>query len=138
MTNHRYVSPGGSAAISMSRVPGEEMEAGVRTEVRECLGEARVRYHHISILAQEETVEEQEGVKQRKGGKEESGAEEEQEKKTPVKSKDPLKWFGVLSPPSLKQSQVALMIRDAKIERTFSGQFQVSCGALCGLRQPSE
>ena len=136
MTNHRYVSPGGSAAISMSRVPGEEMTAGVRTEVRECLGEARVRYHHISILSQE-IVGEQEGVKQRRG-KEVSGAEEDHEKKTPVKSKDPLKWFGVLSPPSLKQSQEGLMIRDVKIEKTFSGRFQVSCGALCGLRQPSE
>ena len=104
MTNHRYVSPGGSAAISMSRVPGEEMEAGVRTEVRECLGEARVRYHHISLLS-EEPVEEKEGAKQRRG-KQEPGGEEDQEKKTPVKSKDPIKWFGVLSPPSLRQSQV--------------------------------
>ena len=103
MTNHRYVSPGGSAAISMSRVPGEEMEAGVRTEVRECLGEARVRYHHISLLSEEPV--EKEGAKQRKG-KQEAGAEVDLEKKTPVKSKDPIKWFGVLSPPSLKQSQV--------------------------------
>ena len=44
----------------MSRVPGEEMEAGVRTEVRECLGEARVRYHHISILSQEDSMKEEE------------------------------------------------------------------------------
>ena len=62
----------------MSRVPGEEMEAGVRTEVRECLGEARVRYHHISLLS-EDPVEEKEGAKQRKG-KQEPGGEEDQEK----------------------------------------------------------
>ena len=91
----------------MSRVPGEEMEAEVRTEVRECLGEARVRYHHISLLTQESVKENQEGAKQRKG--KESGDEVVKEK-TPVKSKDPIKWFGVLSPPSLKQSQVTVML----------------------------
>lgn len=87
------------------------MEACVRTEVRECLGEARVRYHHISILSHEDRS---------RRGKEELGDEEEQEKKTPVKSKDPLKWFGVLSHPSFKQSQVAVMRFSAtlKIERT--------------------
>ena len=104
LTNPRYVSPGGSAAISMSRVPGEEMEAGVRTEVRECLGEARVRYHHISLVSGATEHQEEEGVKQRRG--KESGGEEGQDNKTPVKTKDPIKWFGVLSPPSLKQSQV--------------------------------
>ena len=110
MTNHRYVSPGGSAAISMSRVPGEEMEAGVRTEVRECLGEARVRYHHISLLSGDtEQQKDEEGVKQRRG-KESEGDEEVPDKKTPVKTKDPIKWFGVLSPPSLKQSQVITKI----------------------------
>ena len=35
-----------------------------------------------------------------------SGDQEEKGKITPVRCKDPIKWFGVLSPPSLKQSQV--------------------------------
>ena len=105
VTYHRYVTPGGGAAISVSRVPGDKMEAGVRTEVRECLGEDRVRYHHISLVTRNQVQDQEQGVKQRRG-RPEPGDQEEKGKITPVRCKDPIKWFGVLSPPSLKQSQV--------------------------------
>ena len=51
-----------------------------------------------------ETENENEGLRLRKGDKSDENVTESET--TKPKIKDPIKWFGVLSPPSLRQSQV--------------------------------
>ena len=96
----RYVSTGG---VSVTQVPTTDMVASVRVERSECsVMDNSVRYHHHNIVTDTEmSPPDNEGVRRRT-----KEQEQENTKVTPSKSKDPLKWFGILSPPSLKQSQV--------------------------------
>ena len=96
----RYVRGG----VSMDQVPageGEtEMVARVRLETRECLQDNKVRYFHHSLL-EEGHDEEDDGLKQRGADGNRRG---DGRKKDPNTS-EPLKWFGILTPPALRQSQ---------------------------------
>ena len=98
----RYVSTGG---VSMTQVPTSDMVARVRVERSECsVTDNSVRYHHHNIVTDTEpSSPDNEGVRRRT-----KEQEQESDKVTPSKSKDPLKWFGLLSPPALKQSQVEM------------------------------
>ena len=104
MAKARFVSPAGGGCISMTQVPGDNLEAGVRVEARECVQDTKVRYHHHNLVTHV-SDDDEEGVRRRKGEKEEDDDTDKKEKKSKT-AKDPLKWFGVLSPPSLRQSQV--------------------------------
>merc|ERR1712098_276769 len=95
---------------------------------RECAQENHVRYHHFNNVADEEFLEtenENEGLRLIKGDK---GYENVTESETTKpKIKDPIKWFGVLSPPSLRQSQtcfksaIELAIDCANIQSEIQG-----------------
>merc|ERR1719188_741712 len=70
----------------------------------------------------------EEGVRRRKGEKDEDEDDDTDKKDKKSKTaKDPLKWFGVLSPPSLRQSQtsfksaVELSIDIANLQSEMSG-----------------
>ena len=64
-------------------------------------GNTKVRYFHHSF--EERSGAAESGVKQRKNAEKKEATEDDK----PVnKQVDPLKWFGVLTPPALKQSQV--------------------------------
>ena len=72
----------------------------------------KVRYFHHSLVTEEDSKNADKGnsgLKQRKTNNkgdltDEGHGGEEPEKLT--RSGDPIKWFGVLSPPALRQSQV--------------------------------
>ena len=99
----RYVRGG----VSMDQVPageGEtEMVARVRLETRECLQDNKVRYFHHSLLeeGQDEGDEEDDGLKQRGA----DGTRRRDGRKRDLNTSEPLKWFGILTPPTLRQSQ---------------------------------
>ena len=99
----RYVRGG----VSMDQVPageGEtEMVARVRLETRECLQDNKVRYFHHSLLeeGQDEGDEEDDGLKQRGA----DGTRRGDGRKRDLNTSEPLKWFGILTPPTLRQSQ---------------------------------
>ena len=100
----RYVSPGGPTSISMLQLPSADSEkevvASKRVLTEECIQEkTKVRYFHHSF---EETVvaaPHDFGVKQRKNVEKIEAAEGN------LKQQNPLKWFGLLTPPALKQAQ---------------------------------
>jgi len=105
MAKTRYVS-GGVSSVSMSQVPSDDIVPTIRIHSRECAQENHVRYHHFNNIADEEFLEtenENEGLRLRKGDKSDENVTESET--TKPKIKDPIKWFGVLSPPSLRQSQ---------------------------------
>ena len=90
------------------------MEAGLQLDTQEVVtGGSKVRFHHHNILLPDTADTVDQGVKKR-AGKGHDGIDETAEAVediTPSKSvgtKDPIKWFGVLSPPALKQSQVGI------------------------------
>ena len=86
----------------MTQVPSTDMVASVRVERSECsVLDNSVRYHHHNIVTDSVSTPDNEGVRRRT-----KEQDQEDTKVTPSKSKDPLKWFGFLSPPALKQSQV--------------------------------
>jgi len=99
----RYVSPGGPNSISKLQLPSsdseKEVEASVKVLSKECIQEqTKVRYFHHSFDFPHNSTSDT-GLKNRKVI--DSKVEEIKKKK----KTDPLKWFGVLTPPSLKQSQ---------------------------------
>ena len=96
------VAQGAGPVRIVTQVPTTDMVASVRVERSECsVMDNSVRYHHHNIVTDTPPVSptDNEGVRRRT-------KEQENSKVTPSKSKDPLKWFGILSPPSLKRSQV--------------------------------
>jgi len=101
----RYVTPGGPSSISKLQLPSTDSEKEViatkRILTEECMqGNTKVRYFHHSF--EERTGVAESGVKQRKNAEKKEATEDDK----PVnKQVDPLKWFGVLTPPALKQSQ---------------------------------
>ena len=89
------------------------MEAGLKLDTQEVVtGGSKVRFHHHNILLPDTADTADQGVKKRAGkGHDGTDTAEAVEDITPSKSvgtKDPIKWFGVLSPPALKQSQVGI------------------------------
>ena len=106
------------------QVPSSDVEASVHVAREECSVENnKVRYHHHSIVTDDNDDASDEGVKNRK-----KADHTDDETVTPVKkSRDPLRWFGILSPPALKQSQtsfkssVELCIDIANIQSEISG-----------------
>ena len=92
------------------------MEAGLQLDTQEVVtGGSKVRFHHHNILLPDTADTADQGVKKRagKGHDDTDGTAEAFEDSTPSKSvgkKDPIKWFGVLSPPALKQSQVGIAL----------------------------
>ena len=113
----------------MTQVPGDNLEAGVRVEARECVQDTKVRYHHHNLVTHV-SDDDEEGVRRRKGEKDEDEDDDTDKKDKKSKTaKDPLKWFGVLSPPSLRQSQVTHFSKNFypfECDLTL-GQFQVCC-----------
>jgi len=101
----RYVSPGGPSSISKLQLPSTDSEREVvatkRVLTEECMqGNTKVRYFHHCF---EEAVQATDsGVKQRKNVEKKEAVETE---KLVTKQQEPLKWFGLLPPPALKQSQ---------------------------------
>jgi len=130
MSKSRYVS-GGVSSVSMCQVPCDDIVPTVRLHSRECAQENHVRYHHFNISDNDEDIpeivpeDEKDGVRQRKGDKEDDNVPESET--TKLKTKDPIKWFGVLSPPSLRQSQtsfksaIELAIDCANIQSEIQG-----------------
>ena len=106
MAKTRYVS-GGVSSVSMAQVPSDDIVPTIRLHSRECAQENQVRYHHFNIADEDcsEIVHEdkKEGLRLRKGDHSDDKVSEYDLMKP--KARDPLKWFGVLSPPSLRQSQ---------------------------------
>jgi len=105
----RYVSPGGPTSISKLQLPSEESDkevvASKRVITEECIQEGTmVRYFHYSFedkAVQPESVLNS-GVKQRKNAEKKEATEVITDTK---KQQNPLKWFGMLTPPALKQAQ---------------------------------
>merc|ERR1711942_85828 len=102
----RYVSPGGPTSISRLQLPTEESDKDVvaikRVHTEECIQEeTKVRYFHHSF-EDKAAAPIDSGVKQRKNVDKKESAEE---KTANTKEQNPLKWFGVLTPPALKQAQ---------------------------------
>merc|ERR1719300_2304085 len=92
--------------LTLSQVPSDDIVPTIRIHSRECVQENHVRYHHFNNFVGEEyfeTENENEGLRLRKGDKSDENVTESET--TKPKIKDPIKWFGVLSPPSLRQSQ---------------------------------
>jgi len=106
MAKTRYVN-GGVSSVSMAQVPSDDIVPTIRLHSRECAQENQVRYHHFNIADEDcsEIVHEdkKEGLRLRKGDHSDDKVSEYDLMKP--KARDPLKWFGVLSPPSLRQSQ---------------------------------
>ena len=110
-------------------------------------GGSKVRFHHHNILLPDTSDAANQGVKKRAGkGRDGTDTAEAVEDITPSKSvgtKDPIKWFGVLSPPALKQSQVEVaVILYLQVDSVFkvfcSGELQDRHRAERGLRQHPE
>eukprot|EP00092_Neocalanus_flemingeri_P032282 GFUD01035099.1.p1 GENE.GFUD01035099.1~~GFUD01035099.1.p1 ORF type:complete len:222 (+),score=91.15 GFUD01035099.1:78-743(+) len=102
----RYVSPGGPSSISKLQLPSidseKEVTATKRILTEECMqGNTKVRYFHHSFEEKSEAPES--GVKQRKTAEKKEATEDN--KPVSKQQLDPLKWFGVLTPTALKQSQ---------------------------------
>merc|ERR1711942_578157 len=107
----RYVSPGGPTSISKLQLPSEESDkevvASKRVVTKECIQEGTmVRYFHHSF--EDKAVHPvavfdcASGVKQRKNAEKKEATEVITDTK---KQQNPLKWFGMLTPPALKQAQ---------------------------------
>ena len=130
------------------RVPSDGVEAGLKLDTQEVVtGGSKVRFHHHNILLPDTADTVDQGVKKRAGkGHDGTDTAEAVEDITPSKSvgtKDPIKWFGVLSPPALKQSQVGIAeILYLQVDCVFkvfcSGELQDRHRAERGLRQHPE
>ena len=102
---------GGPSTISQMQYPSEEMTASVRTNSDECVRakssvDGNVRFPYLSIS--EDTVKKNDlGVKRRKNIEELTAdlSIQDDGKSDTLPSSDPLKWFGILVPNSLRQSQ---------------------------------
>jgi len=128
MAKTRYVN-GGVSSVSVNQVPNDDIVSTIRLHSTECTQENDVRYHHFNIAdeieAENVPEEEENGVRLRKG----INDCEIVSRITPtkLKTKDPIKWFGVLSPPSLRQSQtsfksaIELAIDCANIQSEIQG-----------------
>ena len=110
MAKARYVSPGGPTSISKLQLPSEESDkevvASKRVITEECIQEGTmVRYFHHSFENKAVPPEPvlNSGVKQRKNAEKKEATEVITDTK---KLQNPLKWFGMLTPPALKQAQV--------------------------------
>jgi len=104
----RYISPGGPTSISMLQLPSGDSEkevlASKRVLTEECMQEkTKVRYFHHSFEAVADAPHDS-GVKQRKNIEKVEASAGDTEVSDP-KQQNPLKWFGLLTPPALKQAQ---------------------------------
>lgn len=103
----RYVSPGGPSSISRLQLPSSDSDKEViatkRILTEECMqGNTKVRYFHHTFEEERSASPAESGVKQRKNVDKKEASEVE---KHVTKQQEPLKWFGVLTPPALKQAQ---------------------------------
>ena len=93
-----------------TQVPTEHMTSTVLVTNEECVQDNSVRYYHHNIVtAGDQVPGDQDQSTRHRRGKETSDNDDNSDntdKKVSSAKKDPLKWFGVLSPPSLRQSQV--------------------------------
>jgi len=104
MAQARYKGGLGPGAISSLQLPSGDQEvlAEKRVNRDECVMKSGVRYFHHSLMEKEQ---EEEGLKRRKPEKNDTG----NIALSPRKSNDPIKWFGILTPTSLKQSQIEFL-----------------------------
>ena len=94
----------------ITKVPTDHMTSAVLVTDEESVQDNNVRYYHHNIVtaADQVTGDQDQGARHRRG-KETSDTDDNTDntdKKVSSAKIDPLKWFGVLSPPSLRQSQV--------------------------------
>ena len=115
MAKARYVSPGGPTSISKLQLPSEESDkevvASKKVITEECIQEGtKVRYFHHSFEEKPAPLPVPDsGVKQRKNV-EKKNVTGDNTDNAATKPQNPLKWFGVLTPPALKQAQVSMMV----------------------------
>jgi len=110
MAKARYVSPGGPTSISKLQLPSEESDkevvASKKVITEECIQEGtKVRYFHHSFEEKPAPLPVPDScVKQRKNV-EKKNVTGDNTDNAATKQQNPLKWFGVLTPPALKQAQ---------------------------------
>jgi len=103
----RHKSGLGHTGLGRLQLPSEdgekEVTARVTLEREECLKEEGVRYNHFTEVKtpKKTEVNEMDSKLDSEGNVEEKSSV----KKKVFDNADPIRWFGVLSPPSLKQSQ---------------------------------
>ena len=135
LAQSRYTM-GRSSSISCLQLPNEEWEpfdANLRVKRSECLRpEINVKFNYLSLDYDADPDDVVENLDSQLVNRKKSKNEKESTK-TSVGKKDPLKWFGVLLPNTLKQSQKNFT---RAIELTVeASNIQNEVGAMMARRQ---